>query len=140
MIIDNIISSDEKFIDWEKHFKGVFRNLVLSFQNDYELQLLGDKMELLKESKNILDTGLYDFLFQEIETINGIISYIENITNDSEIVKKLDKYKDIKLDYTKSLKENIDYVDGLLKEILKLKLTVELIYSANKYLPKIGGK
>ena len=119
--------------EWKRSFILKTNALIYQFKSDYDLQVLDEQKTAPKKALETITDNRFHVGLVYIEEINNIIEEIESITKDEDILSKLDKYKDIKIDYSKSAEENIKDINTKLAEVLKLQKQIEFIYGSREY-------
>ena len=109
---------------WDKAFSSKLQVLIYKFQEEYDLQVLSQKLKDKNNAMEALDNNRFSIAIIDIEHINETIKEIETMTNDSRYLNQLDKYRNIEIDYSKTPIENIDAIRQKLMDILKLKENV----------------
>lgn len=119
--------------EWEHDFRMKLQTLIYQFKEDFEFQQIADKIANREKASTTLDDNRFEVVLLYINHIKEVISEIESKTDDKDILSKLDEYKNIEIDYSKTPEENINLISNKLKDILKYREDVAYIFDTEKY-------
>ena len=118
--------------EWEKSFRTRLQEYIIQFKREFEFKQVSDNIKNIEEAKESLKENRYKSVLIYCNEIKNIVNEIKSQTNDNDILKELKKYEEIDIDYNKSPEENINYILGKLKDILKYQKDVEYILESNE--------
>lgn len=119
--------------EWINSFRTKLQVLIEQLKSDLELQEISKQVGVYKDANNNLDENRYKIIYNYCKRINEMIVEIESKTVDNEILSRLEKYRNIQIDFTKTPIENLNSIINKYKELLVYQQTVEYILESQKY-------
>lgn len=114
------------FETWEEDFKLELFKLIVVFREEYYTKQVKDRLICYKESENALKENRYRNVLKWFDEYNAVIKRIED-TGDIDIIKGLEKYKKLNIDYNDDLGTVIISMARSLIDIYKYEIGIKHI-------------
>ena len=114
------------FETWKEDFKLELFKLIVVFREEYYTKQVKDRLICYKESKNALKENRYRNVLKWFDEYNAVIKRIEE-TGDIDIIKGLEKYKRLDINYNDNLGTVINSMARSLIDIYSYEIGVKHI-------------